>query len=176
MIPVASSKQFLTSCNAHISVEIGLIINFVSAEIWSFFVEDIFKGEITSYGIELVYTNNKEVVLSCTENNGKFIIYANKLFMTCTQNIALNVINYYVKNDLDSFNILSDFVKNIDYNYSIKNKKIISNSMIKGELKMQQIVMFSFLDESKVTLSPDQEFTLNAEDTVELDITVSNDN
>ncbi|MDF2686388.1 MAG: hypothetical protein K0S55_1569 [Clostridia bacterium] len=94
-------------------------------------MDDIFLDILTMNDIKLIYTKDNPVLI-CIKINDKLIVYANEIFHNCPEKIALAVIGLYTINNKEHYDIIMNYVQNIDPTHIID--KIIH---VDNEIEMQ---------------------------------------
>lgn len=142
---------------------------------------DYLKNECEKFGINLVYSNNKVLILSSSIANDVPTIRANEIFKNCSEEAAYSIIDYYtnLKRNSNSINIINDFVK-LNYahsRYKIKSPnqdflnyfRNYSTTLI--EYEISGITQNHFYGNPE-NISPDSSIKTLDDDIIELDIVV----
>lgn len=131
--------------------------------------QDIFRETLENNGLNLVYTYNKRLVLSCKIINCRTTIYANRLFNNCAEDIASAVIDLYINKNENAQNIIIQFIEQFDPKYRINGK--IQNKDEK-EMTIKEI---SISHPNKINEKlENQIINVTEDDLVELNIVVDN--
>lgn len=154
-------------------------------------MSDTLKELCNSLNIELVYTNNKVMVLTYSTENNHPIIRVHKIFKECNEDIANAIISYYLKteNREKNLKVIENYLNNAfnSKRYKIKppgndlNCLVLMDVKPNGfseeaksdliEMKISSITKKSFY-ESNFTVNPDDSLKLSEDDILEVNIVV----